>query len=623
MPITAAPGALLEDAERELLRKLFDASFYLAKYPDVRDSGIDPFLHFLMYGAAAGRSPHPLFDTAFYLAHYPQAAKSGLNPVLHFLRCGASAGFNPHPLFDTIFYLNQYPDVANFGCNPLIHFIEHGAREGRDPHPFFDTKRYLAAHPHVAAAGVNALIHYVCYGVSQGPPLPATGYFGAIFFRSCNFCGSQDFRVFRSRPDIWFPKQLYGDLPLSCPEVGETLKLQYLECVRCGLIGVNPLTFFSDINRRSFDGEKDIVAWAAGDYAEYEKGKLVLSECGNRYFSLSRFRRLNRILDVSCGPGITLQWLARNEGWKVTGVDPDRYSVRMAQSRFGLSITNGLIDDVQESSESFDIVWMDNSLEHTFDPLSTMLTAFRLLRKGGAFLIFVPNGDALIVKHMDQHLYWGHWFQYTPPVLFRMLTRIGFSVEKLHASVVAAGDPRERLHHRFSEKPAGTSLPDLAQRGVDVDAVLPAFHVVATGERIGPVLSRTPCYADFFTMLAIRPEDAPEISPLDAELRAVAGQSMLHRKTVNIVETPRDSAPDISDRRVLLASLEGRLVCVEGTASESVRSYFIENGARREVLSAEWLEARHLLLPDDATAIAPELFALLPEGLPIDAPFTD
>lgn len=172
---TAADASTPDDRERGLLVKLFDRSFYLDKYPELRESGKDPFLHFLQDGGAEARSPHPLFDTAFYLTHYPEAADSGLNPLLHYLRTGATAGFNPHPLFDTVFYLRQYPDVADSGQNPLLHFIEHGAAERRNPHPFFDTAAYLAANPDVADDGMNPLIHFVGSGVAEGRPMRIPG----------------------------------------------------------------------------------------------------------------------------------------------------------------------------------------------------------------------------------------------------------------------------------------------------------------------------------------------------------------------------------------------------------------------------------------------------------------
>ena len=170
----AAPAQLpdLPDAlEQNLLRKLFDPAFYLDRNSDVRQSGKDPFLHFVEHGAFEGRSPHPLFDASFYLAHHPEVAQARQNPVLHFLRTGTRAGTNPHPLFDTVYYCNEYPDVTGGGLNPLIHFIEHGAAEGRNPHPFFNVKAYLAANPEVGRSGINPLIHYVSSGEHDGRSL--------------------------------------------------------------------------------------------------------------------------------------------------------------------------------------------------------------------------------------------------------------------------------------------------------------------------------------------------------------------------------------------------------------------------------------------------------------------
>ncbi|KRB81314.1 hypothetical protein ASE00_15090 [Sphingomonas sp. Root710] len=48
-----------------------------------------------------------LFDEAWYLARYGDAADSGLDPVEHYLTIGAAKGYNPNPLFDTGFYARQ------------------------------------------------------------------------------------------------------------------------------------------------------------------------------------------------------------------------------------------------------------------------------------------------------------------------------------------------------------------------------------------------------------------------------------------------------------------------------------------------------------------------------------
>ena len=421
----------------------------------------------------------------------------------------------------------------------------------------------------------------------------------AIFYRSCNFCGGQDFRRYRSL-DNPFPAQLYRDAPLSCPDIGRHLKLQYLECVACGLLGINPLTHFSEIDRHSFDGEIGVVAWADNDYRSYEKGKRDLTHYYNQYLALDRYRRLNRFLDVSCGPGVTLDWLAKNAGWQVFGIDPDRHSVKMAHERYGLTIANGLIADLPDANESFDVVWMDNSLEHSFDPLGTLLAAWRLLRKGGALVILVPNSDALHVQLLDWHMYWGHWFLYSPLPLFRLLTRIGFTVIKLKAT-----------QEEFS--------PELPRRGVDIDKLRPLFHVAApASSHLEQVLLRTPCYADFFTMVAIKPENANEVSPNEGVLKEIAAASRLQRDSVRLRPDAQNSDIQFPTTGTLINSLERRLIRQPDGVENSDRVYFVENGIRHWVLSASWLQARGFWFPDDVAAIPSDLFLQLPEGPPLN-----
>src|SRR5262249_36240733 len=52
--------AAKEDAARLLARSsLFDPKWYLVTYPDIRDAGVDPLEHYLLYGGFEGRAPGP------------------------------------------------------------------------------------------------------------------------------------------------------------------------------------------------------------------------------------------------------------------------------------------------------------------------------------------------------------------------------------------------------------------------------------------------------------------------------------------------------------------------------------------------------------------------------------
>lgn len=108
--------------------KLFDADYYLRANRDVARSGIDPFLHYVLRGAAQGRNPAADFDTRFYRG---QSGQTRLDPVRHYMRTGARKGYDPNPGFNTLWYASQYADVAASNTNPLLHYRTHGRREGR------------------------------------------------------------------------------------------------------------------------------------------------------------------------------------------------------------------------------------------------------------------------------------------------------------------------------------------------------------------------------------------------------------------------------------------------------------------------------------------------------------
>src|SRR6185437_5894608 len=156
--------------EHDIIRKakLFDAPWYLTRYPDVAEAGADPLRHYIRHGAAEGRDPHPLFDSQWYRTQAPDLAETRLSPLAHYVTTGVAQGLDPHPLFDTGWYLAQNPDVAAAQVNPLAHFWKTGAARGLDPNPLFDMSWYLEQNPDVARSGDNALQHYITHGWKEG-----------------------------------------------------------------------------------------------------------------------------------------------------------------------------------------------------------------------------------------------------------------------------------------------------------------------------------------------------------------------------------------------------------------------------------------------------------------------
>lgn len=191
------PDAAMDDVELVAGSHWFDRAFYLSAHADVAQSGLDPALHYLRYGAAEGRNPSERFDTAFYLAANPDVAAMNLNPLAHFIRHGEHEGrlpCAPEPssdqrrgraadagtvraawarglldsgCFDMPFYLSQLDadeGAVESELEAIEHYLASGSSRGLAPAAWFDGDFYLRRYQDVEAAGHNPFWHFVAFG---------------------------------------------------------------------------------------------------------------------------------------------------------------------------------------------------------------------------------------------------------------------------------------------------------------------------------------------------------------------------------------------------------------------------------------------------------------------------
>jgi len=105
-------------------RRLFDPDFYLDRYPDVREAGMNPLLHYILHGAAEERKPNAWFQPEYY-ATVCADARGVENPLAHFAENAERERSSPHPLFDCESYLMAHPETKG---NPLAAYLAHRAR---------------------------------------------------------------------------------------------------------------------------------------------------------------------------------------------------------------------------------------------------------------------------------------------------------------------------------------------------------------------------------------------------------------------------------------------------------------------------------------------------------------
>jgi hypothetical protein len=71
---------------------LFDRHHYLGSNPDVVASGLDPVVHYLLYGSAEGRDPARFFSETAYRARNPDVGAANISAVQHYEMFGRREG---------------------------------------------------------------------------------------------------------------------------------------------------------------------------------------------------------------------------------------------------------------------------------------------------------------------------------------------------------------------------------------------------------------------------------------------------------------------------------------------------------------------------------------------------
>lgn len=96
-----------------------------------------------------------------------------------------------------------------------------------------------------------------------------------------------------------------------------------------------------------------------------------------------------RVLDIGCGFGEALGYHAAR-GCEVWGVESDENARRVAE-RHGFRVKIGVFNPRDFPAEHFDMLTMDQVIEHMRDPVATMAGIRTVLKPGGVAIVSTPN----------------------------------------------------------------------------------------------------------------------------------------------------------------------------------------------------------------------------------------
>ncbi len=105
------------------------------------------------------------------------------------------------------------------------------------------------------------------------------------------------------------------------------------------------------------------------------------------------------LLDVGCGEGHSLKYFS-SHGWDVRGLDFSLDGCRRINPDCLQWLTQGdvfeNIDRLIAEKAAYDVVMIDNVLEHVIDPLDLLKGLHHLIKPGGILIVEVPNDFSII-----------------------------------------------------------------------------------------------------------------------------------------------------------------------------------------------------------------------------------
>lgn len=137
-------------------------------------------------------------------------------------------------------------------------------------------------------------------------------------------------------------------------------------------------------------------------------------------------REPSTVFDVGCGRGGTMLFL--RDAWpnaKYVGIEPYSDSVTAART-LDFEIIEGRLDREIMGRRRFDLVFSNNVLQHTIDPVDFIRNQARLLSKDGLLVLSCPDGTLPSVELLmaDQN------FSLRSPHLHALAAKAGMAVER-------------------------------------------------------------------------------------------------------------------------------------------------------------------------------------------------
>jgi len=164
-----------------------------------------------------------------------------------------------------------------------------------------------------------------------------------------------------------------------------------VKCSICGLVYVNPRLKYSILNDMYNSNKISPYTYYIDNIKNDEKAfRIKLSE-------IEKYKKPGRILDVGCGVGVLLNE-AKKRGWETYGLDLQKKAVDYANNHFNVNARLGTLENNPFKDGFFDLIVMNDFLEHVPNPAGSLKIASKLLKKNGIIFLSTPDINSFLAN---------------------------------------------------------------------------------------------------------------------------------------------------------------------------------------------------------------------------------
>lgn len=228
----------------------------------------------------------------------------------------------------------------------------------------------------------------------------------------CNLCGSDKSKILWDKVIMWEYAGIF----------------RIVQCIACGLAYVSPRPPQRSIGnfypKEGYWGH-DLTKKVTPNNWKNERTQAY----GFLYNRILTLKTKGAIFDLGAGTGMFLTRF-KELGWDTEGIELSKDAVVFAQKAYGIRLKCGDFLDFPFSSHRFDVVTLNNALEHLYDPKKTLQKVHNVLKDDGIVVVTVPNIKSLGAMIFGKHWYAlqppRHLYQFSPSTLSAMLSSLGF-----------------------------------------------------------------------------------------------------------------------------------------------------------------------------------------------------